>query len=280
VDDAIELPISGRDLLLSIDVSGSMQETDLQLNGQYVDRLQVVQSILTQFIKKRQGDRIGLILFGEKAYLQTPLTFDLKTIQLMLNETRIGIAGISKTAIGDGIGLSIKHLQKRPSKNKVLILLTDGQNNAGILNPIEAAQLAKQAHVKIYTIGVGADKKLQQSLFFGAQMINPSSELDETTLKKVASLTGGQYFRARSTKDLNQIYQLLDQLEAIQDKPETYRPMKPLYYWPLLFAFLLWIIPFIKVLLHSIKSFFTSLWIKKNKEHQPFIPSQDESNVL
>lgn len=231
IGESIELPASGRDLLISIDVSGSMQEEDLKLKGQPVDRLKVVKSIISDFIQDRDGDRIGLVLFGENAYLQTPLTFDLTTVQYMLDETEIGLAGEARTAIGDGIGLSVKRLRERPEQNRVLILLTDGRNNSGALDPIEAAKLAKHAGVKIYTIGIGADEVLRRSLF-GTRKVNPSAELDEKTLKQVAQITEGRYFRAKSTEDLAKIYDILDQLEPVEDKPETYRPVNELFYIP------------------------------------------------
>jgi len=243
IGEPIELPTTGRDLLLSIDVSGSMEEEDLKLHGRKANRLAVVKSIISEFIEKREGDRLGLVLFGEKAYLQTPLTFDLKTVQFMLDETEIGLAGASKTAIGDGIGLSIKRLRERPAENRVLILLTDGRNNSGELEPIEAARLATHAGIKIYTIGVGADKQTRRSLLFGTTTFNPSAELDEETLKEVAKLTGGQYFRAKSSEELAKIYALLDKLEPVEDKPETYRPITELYYWSLLLALILLITP-------------------------------------
>jgi Ca-activated chloride channel family protein len=252
IDDPIELPTSGRDLLLSIDISGSMEEEDLKLQGRHVNRLVVVKSILNEFIEKREGDRIGLVLFGEKAYLQTPLTFDLTTVRHMLDETEIGLAGASRTAIGDGIGLSIKRLQERPAENRVLILLTDGRNNSGALDPIEAAKLAKHAGIKIYTIGVGADKQIRRSLLFGTQTFNPSAELDEVTLKAVAKHTGGQYFRARSSEELAQIYSLLDTLEPVEDEPEIYRPIQALYFYPLFLALALLMLPIIFQLIRNI----------------------------
>ncbi len=245
IDEPIELPTSGRDLLLSIDISGSMEEEDLKLRGKPVNRLTVVKSILSEFIEKREGDRLGLVLFGEKAYLQTPLTFDLKTVQFMLDETAIGLAGASRTAIGDGIGLSIKRLRERPAENRVLILLTDGRNNSGELDPIEAAKLAKHAGIRVYTIGVGADKQMRRSLLFGTTTFNPSAELDEATLKSVAKITGGRYFRARSSEELAKIYSLLDKLEPVEDKPEIYRPIQELYYWSLLGTLFFLLLPLV-----------------------------------
>lgn len=245
IGDPVELPTTGRDLLLSIDISGSMEEEDLKLKGKPVNRLAVVKSILAEFIEKREGDRLGVVLFGEKAYLQTPLTFDLKTVQFMLDETAIGLAGASRTAIGDGIGLSIKRLRERPAENRVLILLTDGRNNSGELDPIEAAKLAQHAGIKVYTVGVGADKQLRRSLLFGTTTFNPSAELDEETLKAVAKITGGRYFRARSSEELAQIYNLLDELEPVEDKPELYRPVQELYFWLLLAALTSLMLPLI-----------------------------------
>jgi Ca-activated chloride channel family protein len=236
VGEAVELPASGRDLLLSIDISESMYEEDLTLNNDPATRLDVVKSVLTDFIKKREGDRIGLVLFADQAYLQTPLTFDLKTVQYMLDETEIGLAG-KATAIGDGIGLSVKRLRERPEQNRVLILLSDGESNRGE-DPIEAAKLAKQAGVKIYTVGIGADTALRRTLF-GTRRINPSAGLDEKTLKKIAEMTGGRYFRAKSTKDLQKVYALLDSLEPVEDEPEIYRPINDLYYYPALLALVL-----------------------------------------
>lgn len=238
VGEPIELPSSGRDLLLAVDISGSMEATDLQLGGQKVSRLDVVKSVLTDFIDRREGDRIGLILFGEQAYLQTPLTFDRDTVQTMLDESVIGLAGASRTAIGDGIGLAVKRLQQRQVDSRVLILLTDGQNNTGAVSPIKAAQLASQVGIKIYTIGVGAES-MEVDSFFGKRTLNPSKDLDEKTLKAVSEATDGQYFRARNTKELEEIYAILDKVEPVKDDPETFRPVQALFFWPLGLALIL-----------------------------------------
>ncbi len=229
IGDPISLPVSGRDLMLAIDLSGSMENPDFLMNGEKVDRLTVVKQVAGDFIERREGDRIGLILFGKRAYVQTPLTFDRKTVQYMLKEAEIGLAG-KETAIGDGIGLAAKRLQSRPQDSRVLILLTDGANTAGEIEPVKAAQLAKELGLKIYTIGVGADSMEIQS-FFGSRMVNPSADLDESTLTKIASLTGGAYFRAKDTKGLENIYEQLDVLEPAIQEAETLRPQIALYYW-------------------------------------------------
>ncbi len=231
VGDAITLPSSGRDLLLAVDISGSMGTEDMRLSGQMVTRLAAVKAVVGEFVERRRGDRLGLILFGSQAYLQAPLTFDRKTINTLLMETPLGIAG-GKTAIGDAIGLSVKRLLDRPAANRVLILLTDGVNNVGEVSPIQAAKLAAQEGITIYTIGFGADEMEVSGLLFN-RTVNPSAELDTETLTEIAGLTGGLYQRARSTAELASIYLALDELEPIEVEQETYRPEKSLFFWPL-----------------------------------------------
>lgn len=235
--DAVELPVSGRDLMLAVDLSGSMQMEDFQIQGQTVNRLQAIKYVASDFIDKRVGDRVGLILFGRQAYLQTPLTFDRKTVNTLLLEAQIGLAG-NETAIGDAIGLAIKRLKDKDKESRVLILLTDGANTAGEISPLKAAELAALNGLKIYTIGIGADEIIRRS-FFGNQRINPSADLDEKTLTAIAKKTGGRYFRARDTKDLQKIYALLNKLEPTEKESQHFRPISALYYWPLGAAFLL-----------------------------------------
>ncbi|WP_297188199.1 VWA domain-containing protein [uncultured Porticoccus sp.] len=236
VGDPIAIPSTGRDLLMAVDISGSMQETDMQIGGNTVDRLTAVKQVIGEFVERRQGDRMGLILFGTRPYLQTPLTFDRRTLNVLLNEAQIGFAG-DRTAIGDAIGLAVKRLQPRPKSHRVLILLTDGANSAGRVKPLEAADIAARENIVIHTIGIGAEVKLERSLF-GTRRINPSSDLDEATLTAIAEKTGGQYFRARNPEELEAIYRQLDKLEPIAQEAETLRPTKALFYWPLGFALL------------------------------------------
>jgi len=237
VGEQIELPISGRDLMLAVDLSGSMQVEDFRIKGQAVDRLTATKYVAQDFIRDRQGDRLGLILFGRNAYLQTPLTFDLTTVNTLLMESAIGLAG-KETAIGDAIGLAIKRLKDKKDGSRVLILLTDGANTAGEITPLKAAELAANHGLKIYTIGIGADEMVRES-FFGKQRINPSQDLDEKTLTAIADKTGGQYFRARDTEELAEIYKILDELEPVEVDTQTLRPEKSLYMWPLAIALLL-----------------------------------------
>jgi Ca-activated chloride channel homolog len=235
--DPIEQAVSGRDLMLAVDLSGSMEEQDFIINNQRVDRLTATKWVASEFISRRVGDRIGLILFGTKAYLQTPLTFDRKTVVTLLNESAIGLAG-DNTAIGDAIGLAVKRLGHQQNNSRVLILLTDGANTAGEVSPIKAAELAAEQQLKIYTIGIGADEMMVRG-FFGTQRVNPSRDLDEKTLTAIADKTGGRYFRARDIDELEQIYQLLDQLEPVEKDKQYFRPKTELYYWPLAVALLL-----------------------------------------
>ena len=244
--EPIEQGVSGRDLMLAVDLSGSMDAKDFIVNNQAVDRLTATKAVANEFIERRVGDRLGLILFGTNAYLQTPLSFDRKTVQVLLNESAIGLAGDS-TAIGDAIGLAVKRLQSQQTNSRVLILLTDGANTAGKVSPIKAAEIAAQHQLKIYTIGIGADEMIVRS-FFGSQKVNPSRDLDEKTLTSIAEKTGGRYFRARNTDELKQIYQLLDELEPVEKDKQFFRPRSELFFWPLSIAlFLAAIISFIRL---------------------------------
>ena len=237
VGDAIRLPASGRDLMLAVDISGSMDTGDMRINGQQVNRLTLVKHVLNDFITRREGDRLGLILFGSNAYLQTPLTFDRETVRTFLNESALGLAG-KKTAIGDAIALAAKRMRNNPSDSQVLVLLTDGENTAGSIEPQRAAEVAAKMGIRIHTIGLGADS-MEIPSFFGSRQINPSRELDETLLTNIATSTGGQFFRARNTEELEKIYQLIDQLEPTEKDEKTYRPESSLMHWPLLAALLL-----------------------------------------
>ncbi|MGE0623307.1 MAG: VWA domain-containing protein [Pseudomonadales bacterium] len=241
--EPVTLPTSGRDLMLAVDISGSMGTEDLLLGGQLVNRLTVVKNVVGEFIEAREGDRVGLILFGTNAYLQAPLTFDLETVHRLLTEAPVGIAG-GKTAIGDAIGLAVKRLRQRPEGDRVLILLTDGANNVGEVAPVKAAELAAQDDIRIYTIGVGADEMRLPSLLgvFGSRVVNPSAELDEDTLTRIAEITDGRYFRAQNTAKLVEIYDIIDALEPIEQEAETYRPIAVLYYWPMGLAWALFLV--------------------------------------
>jgi len=235
--EAVDIPTEGREMMIAVDLSGSMQIEDMSLNGTTVNRLDMLKVVLGDFIERRVGDRLGLILFGDDAYMQTPMTFDRKTVKQMLDESVLGLVG-RKTAIGDAIGLAVKRFNAKKKSNKVLLLLTDGQNTAGKISPEQALELAIAKGITIYSIGIGADEMLQKTLF-GTRRVNPSSELDERTLTKLAKETGGQYFRARDSEGMSQIYQLLDQLEPLEQEQQQMRPLTALFYYPLALAMLI-----------------------------------------
>ncbi|PZQ41123.1 MAG: BatB protein [Ectopseudomonas oleovorans] len=234
VGEPLPLPASGRDLLLAVDVSGSMDYADMQWDDEPISRLELVKRLLGDFIEGRRGDRVGLILFGSQAYLQAPLTFDRHTVRTWLDEAMIGIAG-KNTAIGDAIGLAVKRLRQRPAQSRVLVLITDGANNGGEIDPMVAAQLAADEGVRIYTIGIGADP--QQSGAFGSFGFS-ALDLDETSLRAISDTTGGEYFRARNQAELQQIELTLDRLEPVAQQPTLARPAQALYAWPLALALL------------------------------------------
>ncbi len=232
LDDPLPAPTTGRQLMLAVDVSGSMATPDMANNA---SRLNVVQKVAGDFIQHRQGDQVGLILFGTQPYLQSPLSSDLSTVSKFLQEAMVGLAG-PQTAIGDAIGLALKVMQANRSKSKgdmVLILLTDGGNNAGMMDPVAAAKMAAGRGLRIYTIGVGAQARQG---FFG---MSGNADLDEDTLKKIASITGGEYFRATDMDALQNVYARIDRLEPSIGPDQWYRPHSEWFVWPLAFALLL-----------------------------------------
>lgn len=231
VGNPVELPRNGRDLMLAVDLSGSMQIQDFEINGRVIDRLSAIKLIAGDFIDRRRGDRIGLILFGSQAYLQAPLTFDLLTVKQLLTEAAVGLAG-TETAIGDAIGLAVKQLRDRPQASRVLVLITDGMNNAGELTPEKAAELAANEQLKIHTIAIGSKQRIVQTAF-GSAMSVYNGEIDEKALKAVAEKSGGNYFRAYDSRELADIYRHIDRLEKHEESGHTFRPIVEMYYWPL-----------------------------------------------
>jgi len=232
VGEPMIAPTQARELILAVDLSASMQEEDMRMNGRWIDRLTMVKSVLKEFIDKRKGDRIGLILFADNAYVQAPLTFDLTTVQTLLDESFLGLVG-KRTAIGEAIGLAVKRFDNKPDSNRVLVLLTDGENTAGNISPDQALELAIAKEVTIYTIGVGSEQGRQVGFFQRA------SGIDEKSLTRISDATNGRFFRATDTDRLSEIYETLDKLEQIESNVETMRPQTALYYWPLGLALLL-----------------------------------------
>lgn len=228
VGDPETPPRSGRDLLLAVDVSGSMSAEDMVIGGRRMNRIEAVKRVLADFLERRAGDRIGLLLFGQSAYLLTPLTYDIDALRQQLDTIVVGIAG-RETAIGDAIGLSIKRLRERPAAQRVLILLTDGVNTAGALDPMKALELAEIEGLRIHTVGVGS---AAGTSFLGLRM-GAGAEIDEVMLKRIAERTGGGYFRARNAAELANIYLEIDRIEPVEQDGEPLRPRIELYRWPL-----------------------------------------------
>jgi Ca-activated chloride channel family protein len=234
--EPVPLPLAGRDLMLAVDVSGSMAQEDYRLAGRTASRLDVVKAVAGRFIERRAGDRLGLVLFGTRAYLQTPLTYDRETVRIMLYEAAIGLAG-RDTAIGDAIALAVKRLMQQPEDNRVLVLLTDGSNTAGQLAPEDAARLAAQAGVRIYAIAIGGGPVGVRSPF--GTLLQRGTDIDPETLQAIAATTGGRYFEATDAAQLENVYATLDRLEPSVRDSRSYRPMKSLFPWPAAMALLI-----------------------------------------
>jgi Ca-activated chloride channel family protein len=227
---AIAPPQVGRDMMLAVDLSASMGEEDMELGGRIVDRLTAAKAVLADFLDRRAGDRIGLVVFGERAYALTPLTLDRDSVREQLGGSVVGLAGRA-TAIGDAVGLATKRLQTQPADQRVLILLTDGVNTAGILEPEKAARIASDEGVRIHTIAFGGDGGGMS--VFGFRLPMGGDEVDEAGLQRIASLTGGRFFRARDTAALAGIYAEIDRLEPVQRPGQVVRPKIERYPWPL-----------------------------------------------
>ena len=231
-----------RDIMLVLDISNSMREPDFTIGQARINRLAAVKKTASEFIDKRRDDRIGLVLFGTRAYLQAPLTYDKQSVQDILWSMEAGMAGNS-TSIGDAIGMALKNLQNDKNKDeKIIILLTDGENNDGSLSMPEAIKLAKSENIKIYTIGVGAEASFINS-FWGIGLGN--NTLDEKSLKTLAQETQGQYFRAKDTQTLHKIYTAIDKLEPSENNEQFSIETKELFYFPLLLAVLLSFVTFV-----------------------------------
>ena len=213
-----------------------MEALDFTVDGRRVNRMAVVKGVVGRFVEQRRGDRVGLIIFGDNAYLQSPLTLDGDAVRAMLESAIPRMAG-DATAIGDSVGLAVKKLRERPEGSRILILLTDGENTAGSLPPLEAARLARRYDIRTYTIGVGSKGKVP--FREGGRLIMADMQIDEDLLREMAQITGGAYFRATDTQALEEIYRRIDAMEKTE--AETRRTMipRPLFRWPLGAALLL-----------------------------------------
>lgn len=234
VDQFVQVQNKGYDLMLAVDISASMQALDFSSSSKAVSRLDVTKDVVGKFVLGRQGDRVGLIVFGENAYLHAPLTLDTVSVGKMLNDIVPGMAGYA-TAIGDAIGLSVRTLRERPEGSRVLILLTDGEDNASSIRPLEAAKLARQYGIRIYTIGIGKNGNVPLPTGSGGyRMVKVS--IDEGLLKELADMTGGQYFLAKDQKALRSIYEKINQLEKTESNHRIFFMREPFYEYPLAIA--------------------------------------------
>ncbi|WP_417474621.1 vWA domain-containing protein [Luteimonas mephitis] len=235
--EAVQPPQSGRDLMLAVDLSGSMGEEDMTLGNAVVDRLTAAKAVIADFLDRRVGDRVGLLVFGQKAYALAPLTLDRESVRQQLRDSVVGLAG-RETAIGDAIGLAVKRLRAQPAGQRVVILLTDGVSNAGQLEPVKAAELARDNGVRVHTIAFGGEGG--EVSVFGFRLPTPGGDdsMDEATLKRIADITGGRAFRARDTAELAGIYAEINRLEPVQRPGERVQPRLERYPWPLAAALL------------------------------------------
>ncbi|MCP4041460.1 MAG: VWA domain-containing protein [Gammaproteobacteria bacterium] len=225
-----EVVSAGYDLMIAVDTSRSMEALDFTVKGRRVNRMSVVKGVLGRFIAQRSGDRLGLIVFGDSAYLQSPLTLDSSAVRAMLDDVVSGMAG-DATAMGDAVGLAVKKLRERPEGSRILILLTDGENTAGSLPPLEATRLAQKYKIRIYTVGVGSKGKVP--FMEDGRMTMQDMQIDEELLQQIANMTGGAYFRATDTQALEEIYARIDALEKTQAETRSTLLPRPLFRWPL-----------------------------------------------
>ncbi len=231
-----EVRTEGYDLMLAVDTSRSMEALDFTVDNRQVTRMAVIKGVLGRFIKAREGDRIGMVVFGSQVFVLSPMTLDVQAVHTLVDSIVARMAG-DGTAIGDAIGLSVKKLRERPEGSRVLILVTDGENTEGSLPPKLAAQLAAHEGIRIYTIGVGS--KGLVPFFENGQLTQVKMEIDEDLLTEIASMTGGAYFRATDTDALEKIYQRIDTMEKTQAESRTVMLPQPLYRWPLGLALLI-----------------------------------------
>lgn len=248
VDQFRQTKNKGYDLMVAVDISASMQALDFSTQDKVISRLDVTKEVVSNFIKGRQGDRLGLILFGQNAYLHVPLTLDTSSVSRMLNDTVPGMAG-NMTAIGDAIGLGVRTLRERPLGSRVLILLTDGEDNASSLPPLEAVKLAKQYDIRIYTIGIGNKGLVPFPNQLGGFGMGEVS-MDEELLQAIAQETGGQYFLATNQKMLASVYAKIDELEKSEANETLFLIRDPLYLYPLSLSVLFLLALTLSQLLH------------------------------
>ena len=234
----VPIPHDARNIMLAIDLSTSMAEQDLDASGLPISRIDVVKSVVRDFIAKRSGDRLGMVVFGSTAHTLAPLSQDMQTLDDLFADVDLGIAG-EKTAIGDALALSVQDTAKIPDGKKIIILLSDGYSNAGSVTVSEAIELAQKQNISVYTIGIGT-ARAKQSRLFGLLPGDTIYTWDERTLRKIADDTGGKYFQAQSADDLVEVYRQIDRLETTTLEGLPVRPLWELFYYPLMLALFFW----------------------------------------
>jgi Ca-activated chloride channel family protein len=232
-----EVTANGIDIVLGLDVSGSMQALDFQVDGRRVNRIQVVKAVVSKFIEERPNDRIGLIAFAAAPYLVSPLTLDHDWLQQNLERVSTAVGGDDGTAIGSALAASVNRLRTTTAKSKVVILLTDGMNNTGKISPVAAAEAAKAMGVKVYTIGVGVRGMAPIPLKDEAgntHLVMDKVDVDEKTLQTVADETGGTFYRATDTDSLEKIYEQINRLEKTAQTVQKFEHYDELFSWALI----------------------------------------------
>lgn len=228
------LKASGIDIAVAVDLSGSMVAEDFELRGERVNRLTMLKDVLGSFIEQRTSDRIGLVAFGSEAFIAAPPTLDHDFLRRVLDRLELGVIDGQQTAIGSGLSAAVNRLRELKSKSRIVILMTDGQNNAGSIPPLTAAEAAASLGVKVYTIGVGTRgfAPVPTRDAFGRKVyVKQAVDIDEDTLRKVADKTGGKYYRADSTETLRRVYAEIDSLEKTEAELKRFAYYEELMSW-------------------------------------------------
>ncbi len=229
-----EVKASGVDIVVALDMSGSMVSEDFEVGGERVNRFNMARTVLKGFIDKRPNDRIGMVLFASQAFIGTPLTLDHDFLHENLNRLEIGAIEQNSTAIGDGLGTAVNRLRDLKAKSKIVILMTDGVNNSGKLEPLLAAEAAASLKVKVYTVGIGmrGQAPMPGRDMFGRKVYQMMAvDVDEDTLQKIADKTGGKYYRADNAEKFQQIYDEIDKLEKTEASAKKYTQFNELFPW-------------------------------------------------
>jgi Ca-activated chloride channel family protein len=231
-----KITASGVDIVVAFDMSGSMMSEDFEVRGGRVSRFEMARNVLEGFIRKRPNDRIGLVVFATQAYIAVPLTLGHDFLLGKLEQLQIGNIDANQTAIGQGLSTALNRVRDLKSKSKIVILMTDGVNNSGKVNPLTAADAARAIGAKVYTIGVGMRGEAPMPVFMGGQKVGyqpQSVDIDEETLTEIANRTGGKYYRADSTENFKAIYAEIDKLEKTEATVKKYALYDELYPWAL-----------------------------------------------